>query len=170
MKNKSITGERMRSRRKEVGLSAEQVAKMLGVSPATVYRYENGEIEKVPGDLLMPLSEALSTTPAYLMGWSSNSMRNGVLAFDPNDARLVLIGNMWKAMSDSEKDELFELLRSGKVESEQTDIVSTLTENETEMLDLYRRLNARDQIKLIGQIEGLLMQDEYSAQDASKNA
>lgn len=42
---------------------------MLGVSPATVYRYENGDIEKVPGDRLGPIANALQTTPAFLMGW-----------------------------------------------------------------------------------------------------
>ncbi len=37
-------GERIKARRKEIGLSAEQVAKELGVSPATVYRYESNDI------------------------------------------------------------------------------------------------------------------------------
>ena len=62
-------GERMKARRKEIGFSAEKVAELLGVSPATIYRYEKGDIEKVPGDKLLPIAEALSTTPAYLMGW-----------------------------------------------------------------------------------------------------
>ena len=46
------TGERMKHRRKELGLSAEYVADKLGVSPSTIYRYENGDIEKQPGDIL----------------------------------------------------------------------------------------------------------------------
>ena len=37
-------GERIKARRKEIGLSAEQVAKELGVSPATVYRYDSNDI------------------------------------------------------------------------------------------------------------------------------
>lgn len=63
------TGQRMSSRRKELGLSAERIAEILGVSPATIYRYENGSIDKVPGDRLAPIADALRTTPAYLMGW-----------------------------------------------------------------------------------------------------
>ena len=62
------TGQRMKMRRKEIGLSAERVAEILGISPATVYRYEKGDIEKVPGDLLQPIAQALQTTPAYLLG------------------------------------------------------------------------------------------------------
>lgn len=64
------TGQRMKDRRKAIGLSAEKVAEILGVSPATIYRYENGDIEKVPGDRLGPIASALQTTPAYLMGWT----------------------------------------------------------------------------------------------------
>ena len=63
------TGQRMKERRKQIGISAETVAARLGVSPATIYRYENGGIDKVPGDLLAPIAEVLQTTPAYLMGW-----------------------------------------------------------------------------------------------------
>ena len=65
-------GERMRATRKARGISAEKVAEALGVSPATIYRYEKGDIEKVPGDVLEPLSRALGTTPAYLMGWEAD--------------------------------------------------------------------------------------------------
>lgn len=63
------TGQRMKERRKQLGISAETVASHLGVSPATIYRYENGGIDKVPGDILAPIAEILQTTPAYLMGW-----------------------------------------------------------------------------------------------------
>lgn len=63
------TGERMKQRRKEIGVSAEKVAERLGVSPATIYRYEKGDIEKVPVDIFAELAKILQTTPAYLMGW-----------------------------------------------------------------------------------------------------
>lgn len=73
------TAERMKSRRKELGMSAEYVASKLGCSPATIYRYENGDIEKKPMDILEPLATILCTTPSYLMGWdeSHNDQVNG---------------------------------------------------------------------------------------------
>lgn len=64
------TGQRMRTRRKELNLSADDVAKALGVSRSTIFRYEKGDIEKLPIDILQPLSTILQTTPAYLMGWN----------------------------------------------------------------------------------------------------
>lgn len=62
-------GERMRSRRKQLGFSAEYIAEKLGCSPATIYRYENGYIEKMPIDSVSPIASILGVTPAYLMGW-----------------------------------------------------------------------------------------------------
>lgn len=69
--------ERIKERRKQIGLSAEQVAEKLGVSPATIYRYEKKDIKKFPTDILVPLANVLHTTPAYLMGWSEDV--NGVV-------------------------------------------------------------------------------------------
>ena len=77
------TGERMKLRRKELGLSAEVVAKKLGVSPATVYRYEKGDIEKLPGDILPTLSKVLQTTAAYLMGWEEDNSVPVPPGFEP---------------------------------------------------------------------------------------
>lgn len=78
------TGARMKQRRKELGISVEAVAAALGVSVATVYRYEKGDIEKVPGALLEPLARVLHTTPAYLMGWAASPAAGTVPSgFDP---------------------------------------------------------------------------------------
>lgn len=62
-------GKRIENRRKELDMSADTLAQKIGKSRATIYRYENGYIEKLPTDVLIPLADALSTTPEYLMGW-----------------------------------------------------------------------------------------------------
>lgn len=72
------TAERMKARRKEIGVSAEEIAKELKVSPATIYRYEKGDIEKMPLEILEPLSKVLRTTPSYLMGWEETSSESNI--------------------------------------------------------------------------------------------
>lgn len=62
-------GQRISSRRKELKISADELAKRLGKDRSTIYRYEKGDIENLPLDILEPIAEALETTPAYLMGW-----------------------------------------------------------------------------------------------------
>ena len=63
-------GDRIKTRRKAVGLSVDELAAKLGKNRATVYRYESNDIEKLPTTVLEPLAKALNTTPAYLMGWT----------------------------------------------------------------------------------------------------
>lgn len=62
-------GKRIKERRKELNLSVDELAKKLNKNRTTVYRYEKGDIENLPMDILGPLAKALNTTPAYLMGW-----------------------------------------------------------------------------------------------------
>lgn len=65
-------GDRIRLRRKEIGLTVDQVADALGKNRATVYRYESDEIENMPIGVLEPLAKVLQTTPAHLMGWDED--------------------------------------------------------------------------------------------------
>ncbi len=65
-------GARIKQRRLEIEMSVEQLAEILGKNRATVYRYENGDIENLPTSILEPIAKALHTTPAYLMGYEEN--------------------------------------------------------------------------------------------------
>lgn len=73
-------GERIKSRRIELGLSVDDVAAKLNKNRATVYRYESSYIEKLPTTVLEPLANVLHTTPAYLMGWESIEKKNNAIA------------------------------------------------------------------------------------------
>jgi transcriptional regulator with XRE-family HTH domain len=66
-------GQRIKQRRKQLNMSAEELAAKIGRSPATMYRYEKGDIDKMDLSVLLPIADALLTTPAYLMGWSDDS-------------------------------------------------------------------------------------------------
>lgn len=65
-------GEIIKNRRKELGMSAEDVAEIIGASPATIYRYESNYITKMGIDKLTPIAKALRVSEAYLMGWTTN--------------------------------------------------------------------------------------------------
>lgn len=66
-------GKRIRDRRIELGYKAEELAPMVGLSPATIYRYENGDIKRVSINKIRPIATALKTTEAYLMGWTDDA-------------------------------------------------------------------------------------------------
>ena len=101
-------GKNIKARRKELNMSAETLAEILGVSPSTIYRYESGDIEKVDSAKLIPIAEALKTSPAYLMGWPSTEYVS--YQFDSISGKLHAIGDSFSALKDTEE---WKILSSG---------------------------------------------------------
>lgn len=97
------TGEAIRNRRKEVGISADALAAALGVARSTIFRYENGEIEKLPAQLIEPMASALNTTPAKLFGWE---IQEGEL---PEE--IHIINRAAKKMSAEDRQKLLDMAR-----------------------------------------------------------
>lgn len=89
------TGKRMKERRKALGIKAEEVAEALCCSRSTVFRYENGDIEKVPATLINTIAEVLKTTPAYLMGWSDDitTLASNIIPI-PKTKKVPLLGTI----------------------------------------------------------------------------
>ena len=56
-------------RRKELGLTMREVANAVGVSEATVSRWESGDIRNMRRDKIAALARALDVSPAVLMDW-----------------------------------------------------------------------------------------------------
>lgn len=71
----STIGKRIKDRRTELGMSADELADKLKKNRATIYRYESDEIENFPIQIIGPLADALQVTPAYLMGWEPKNER-----------------------------------------------------------------------------------------------
>ena len=59
----------LKDRRLELRLTLEDVAKRVGVSPATISRWESGDIANMRRDRIAALAEALQISPAVIMGW-----------------------------------------------------------------------------------------------------
>ena len=60
----------LKKRRKELGLTLAQIADQMGVSEATVQRWESGNIKSVRWDKINKLAVVLHVEPSALMGWA----------------------------------------------------------------------------------------------------
>lgn len=78
----NVVGERIRELRKKQKMSVDDLAKKINKSRATIYRYENGEIENAPYTILVPLAKALNTTPTYLLGMEEEYENNNDLCLN----------------------------------------------------------------------------------------
>lgn len=65
--------EILKTRRDELRLTLDDIAKFVGVSAATVSRWESGEIKNLRRDKIAKLAEVLQCKPSYLLGWSDEN-------------------------------------------------------------------------------------------------
>lgn len=87
-------GDRIKKRRQELDISVEELSKRLGKNRATIYRYENNDIENFPISILPPLAEALHVSEAWLMGYDV-----------PMDSKITT-DEAWDAEADKFNDEM----------------------------------------------------------------
>lgn len=62
-------GERIKRRREELGIGQTDLAKKVGISKQSLYKYEKDIITNIPTDIVERLASVLDTTPAFIMGW-----------------------------------------------------------------------------------------------------
>ncbi len=74
----SNIGLRIKELREKHQISVDELARRIGKSRATVYRYENNEIENLPYTILVPIANALHTTPTYLLGCEEELQGDGL--------------------------------------------------------------------------------------------
>ena len=104
-------GERIKQRRKELRMSADKLAEILGKDRSTIYRYEKGDIENLPLDILEPIAQALGTTPAYLMGWEEDKKENTPEDIKLSEGEKVLI-DLFRKLPDEAQKMYLEVLRN----------------------------------------------------------
>ena len=129
------TGARIKARRQELGLSVDELADKLGKNRATIYRYESNDIENMPAKVLGPLSDALETTPGYLMGWTDDPYNYDL---DP-DSRFSVVPTAWIDAWQSEglsSKEMWERYQS--VENDWYEPSDTDQDELTEYLEVLR--------------------------------
>lgn len=96
-------GEFIRTRRKELGLSVDELATRIGKNRATVYRYESSYIEKLPSDVLVPLAAALLMTPGDLIakGAPAAAQASGDVSLSTDEEELL---GKYRRLSDEGKE------------------------------------------------------------------
>ncbi|AYV93561.1 helix-turn-helix domain-containing protein [Fusobacterium necrophorum subsp. funduliforme] len=62
------TGKKLKEKRLQLGLTLEEVGKIVGVAKSTVRKWETGDIENMKKDKIVLLAKALHVSPAFIMG------------------------------------------------------------------------------------------------------
>ena len=112
-------GKRILQRRQEIGMSQDELAKIVGYKDrSSIARIESGERD-VRQKMIVVFAKALKTTPSWLMGYDEKTA----------------------PAASGESDQLKSLFDSPKTRSEWLDILSGLTrENKIKLLEYARLL------------------------------
>ena len=102
-------GKRIKQRRKELGMSADKLGEILGKDRSTIYRYEKGDIENLPLDILQPIATALNTTPQYLMGWQDDNKMSPPVTLTEGEQTLL---HLFRRLPDEAQKMYLEVLRN----------------------------------------------------------
>ena len=73
----AIINERLRGLLAEQKMSYQDLANLTGIDKATLHRYCQGNIKKIPIDRVWTIAFTLGTTPQYLMGDTDSPDPNG---------------------------------------------------------------------------------------------
>jgi len=97
----------LQTRRSELGLTLDDIGRHVGVSGATVSRWEKGDIENVRRDKIAKLAEILRVTPAYLMGWPETSAAS--LSDMPEE--MIILNRAAKKMTAEQRKKLLDMAK-----------------------------------------------------------
>ena len=101
-------GKRIKQRRKELKMTADELGAWLGKDRSTIYRYENGNIEKFPTDILKPIAEALQTTPEALMGWEEESSPSEEIKLSEGEQALI---ELFRQIPEDKQQMVLQMIR-----------------------------------------------------------
>lgn len=94
--------DRIRNRRLELGLSVDDLAKLLNKNRATVYRYESNYIKTYQPDVMESLALALQTTPSYFYGYDDVP----VSVSPEQDPQIRTVSGVMSSMSEEQKEQI----------------------------------------------------------------
>ncbi len=97
----------LRERRSLLGLTLDDVGRYVGVSGATVSRWEKGDIENIRRDKIAKLAEVLRVTPAYLMGWPENP----AISMPDMSDEMIILNRAARKMTAEQRKKLLDMAK-----------------------------------------------------------
>ena len=78
----------LKNRRIEKQLTLDDVGHLVGVSAATISRWESGDIANMKRDKIVKLAKALDISPTVIMGWNEIDPSKDMSSKDPDVRRI----------------------------------------------------------------------------------
>lgn len=101
----------LKKRRKELHLTMDDVAKMVGVSESTISRWESGAISNMTRSNISALAKALQISPSIIMGWTEEESSPGAEEKTPRERKYDEIISLLEALPEEKVTEAIRYLK-----------------------------------------------------------
>lgn len=92
----------IKEKRLELGLTYEELGNMIGVGKSTVRKWETGMIENMRRDNIVALAKALNISPALIMGWDTDEIKDDNIILSKDEKQLLLKFNQLNDLGKKE--------------------------------------------------------------------
>ncbi len=100
---------RIKQLRLDRGMTLEEVANIVGVGKSTVRKWETGMIANMGRDKIPLLAKALSTTPAYLMGWNEPNIEKQEITLTEGEQMLL---DLFRLVPEDKQQMVLQMIRA----------------------------------------------------------
>ncbi|MBN4067769.1 MAG: hypothetical protein COA82_12315 [Alkaliphilus sp.] len=157
-------GERLRVAIKTAGVTQKDIAQKINISKTAVNNYVGGRIPNAI--ILYRISNFLNTTIEWLFTGENPVSSNA--SFNEEEFELI---SLYTSCCEKQKKDIAESIKSYLLNPNYNfkKSADTLSEDELNILELFRKLNTRDKIKIEGIIELKLSDSKRLKKGLSSN-
>jgi transcriptional regulator with XRE-family HTH domain len=139
----TIIGRKIQKRRKELGITQEELASKMGYkSKSSINKIELG-INDIPQNKISLFADALMTTPSYLMGWE-----DGNVYHCPDDENPWIL-KICEIMERADVDTQIAICQQAELTARGENAGEQLTEQERTLLRLFRDTTEEGKMRMI---------------------
>lgn len=142
-----LLNDKLKARRIELKLTMAEVAKLVGVSEATISRWESGDISNMRRDKIALYAKALNTTPLFVMGLDKapndpNQEKHPKVTLTQRQNKII---NLFSELTEAQQDNLIGRAELFVEQNEQEKKQKQKSNNQTHMVYKIARSNNGEQ-------------------------
>lgn len=104
-------GDKIKEKRKEAGMTQEELGEKLGVQKSAVAKWENGRVENIKRSVMLSMSKALGVDPAYWFDDGEDTEEDDDDGWDLSEEQIELLAR-YDSLQDDKKQLVLNLIRS----------------------------------------------------------
>ncbi|EPH95393.1 DNA-binding helix-turn-helix protein [Enterococcus faecalis 06-MB-DW-09] len=120
----------LKEKRLAKNLSAQALGDIVGVDKTTIYRYEKGQIKKMPYNVLNKLSSALDIAPTFILGFTPSPDDNSI----KTDSYVDKTTSIMKDLNDERQEVVYKCAEEQLEEQQKEKIVSLPKKQEVDTI------------------------------------